>query len=94
MMPHRRRYDTWVLETPSLTEGPFSLVSYMPRFGQQAYFASFPSRFLGGAPASGSNSSKDAVMAFSANFECTVGGCEPNIRGAGYGANLLPVRFG
>lgn len=40
-------YDTWVVETPSLTSGPFSLVSYMPRFGQQAYFVSFPSRFLG-----------------------------------------------
>jgi hypothetical protein len=30
-------YDTWILESPSLTEGEFSLVSYMPRFGQQAY---------------------------------------------------------
>lgn len=29
-------YDTWVLEAPSLTTGEFSLVSYMPRFGQQA----------------------------------------------------------
>ena len=28
-------YDTWVLEATSLT-GPFKLVSYMPRFGQQA----------------------------------------------------------
>jgi hypothetical protein len=29
-------YDTWVLEAESL-QGPFKLVSYMPRFGQQAY---------------------------------------------------------
>jgi len=77
-------YDTWVLEAPTLT-GPFRLVSYMPRFGQQAYFVSFPSRFLGPG--------KDAVMAFSANFACRTGGCEPNIQGAGYGANLLPVRL-
>jgi hypothetical protein len=58
----------------------------MPRFGQQAYFVSFPSRFLGPG--------KDAVMAFSANFACKTGGCVPNIKGAGYGANLLPVQFG
>lgn len=28
-------YDTYVLEAPALT-GPFKLVSYMPKFGQQA----------------------------------------------------------
>ena len=98
-------YDTYVLETKSLTAGPFKvlppslslsvslplplslshcashcvcvcvcvcvcgvracikLVSYLPKFGQQAYFVSFPSRFLGPA--------KQAMMAFSANFDCT-----------------------
>lgn len=84
-------YDTYILETPSLTRGPFSLVSYMPRFGQQAYFVSFPSRFLGAADTSGS---KDAVMVFSANFACKVEGCHQNIPGVGYGASLLPIRFG
>jgi hypothetical protein len=78
-------YDTYVLEAPTLF-GPFKLVSYMPRFGQQAYFVSFPSKFLGPG--------RDALMAFSANFACKTGGCQPNILGAGYGANLLPVRFG
>jgi hypothetical protein len=34
------------------------------------------------------------VMTFSANFACKTGGCEPNIEGAGYGANMLPVVFG
>ena len=80
-------YDTWVLETPSLTAGPFALVSYMPRFGQQAYFVSFPSRFIGPP------GSKEAVLAFSANFACKTMGCHPNIHGATYGANLLPIRF-
>ena len=80
-------YDTYVLETPSLTDGPFRVVSYMPRFGQQAYFVSIPSRFLGPP------GSKRAVMTFSANFACKTGGCEPNIGGASYGANLLPIRF-
>ena len=81
-------YDTYVLETPSLTDGPFQLVSYMPRFGQQAYFVSIPSCFFGPP------GSKEAVMTFSANFACKTGGCEPNIGGATYGANLLPIRFG
>lgn len=80
-------YDTYVIEAPSLTAGPFKLVSYMPKFGQQAYFVSFPSRFLGPGK-------YEAVMAFSANFACKTGGCKPNIRNAGYGANLLPVQFG
>ena len=77
-----------MLETPSLTDGPFSLVSYMPRFGQQAYFVSFPSCFFGPP------GSREAVMSFSANFQCKTGNCEPNIIGANYGANLLPIRFG
>ena len=82
-------YDTYVLEAPALT-GPFKLVSYMPKFGQQAYFVSFPSLFLG----AGDGNSSDAVLSFSANFACKTGGCKPNIKGAGYGANLLPVRLG
>lgn len=81
-------YDTWILESPSLTAGPFSLVAYMPRFGEQAYFVSFPSRFLQ------KGAGKEAILAFSANFACKTGGCTPNIGGAGYGANLLPIRFG
>jgi hypothetical protein len=35
----------------------------------------------------------DAVLTFSANFACRTEGCAPNILNAGYGANLLPVRF-
>ena len=59
-----------------------ALPADMPKFGQQAYFVSFPSRFL-------AKSGKEAVMTFSANFACKTGGCEPNIEGAGYGANML-----
>ena len=86
-----------VAETADLTTGPagFSLVTYMRRFGQQAYFVSFPSRFLGSRSGSNSSSSnlRGAVMTFSANFACITDGCTPNIRGAGYGANLLNVQF-
>lgn len=81
-------YDTYILETPSLTAGPFSLVSYMPRFGQQAYFVSLPSRFLS------FDGNATAVLTFSANFACKTGGCAPNIAGATYGATLLPISFG
>ena len=61
-----------VAETADLTTGPagFSLVTYMRRFGQQAYFVSFPSRFLGSRSGSNSSSSnlRGAVMTFSANL--------------------------
>lgn len=45
----------------------FGLGCSPQKFGQQAYFVSFPSRFLGPG--------KRAVMAFSANFACKTGGC-------------------
>ncbi len=32
-------------------------------------------------------------MLRTANFACKIQGCAPNILNAGYGANLLPVRF-
>ena len=76
-------YDTYILTAPSVV-GPFELVSYMPRFGQQAYFVSLLSRWL---------TNDTGLLAFSANFACRTGGCYPNIANAGYGANLLPIRF-
>ena len=79
-------FDTYVLEAPQLT-GPFSLVSYMPKFGQQAYFVSAPSAWMG------LEEGVDAVLTFSANFACRIEGCAPNLKHAAYGANLLPVRF-
>jgi hypothetical protein len=104
-------YDTYILEAPKLT-GPFSLVTYMPQFGMQAYFVSMPSAWMGTLPttstadtegkgekgrdgvvAESGTSDYDAVLTFSANFACRLEGCAPNILNAGYGANLLPVRF-
>jgi len=80
----------------------------MPKFGMQAYFVSAPSAWMGvlssddengearqssgsGLPHGGSE--YDAVLTFSANFACHIEGCAPNILDAGYGANLLPIRF-
>ena len=45
-------YDTYILEAKKLT-GPFSLVTYMPRFGMQAYFVSLPSAWMGQNDGSG-----------------------------------------
>ena len=33
----RRPFDTYILQARTLV-GPFELVSYMPKFGMQAYF--------------------------------------------------------
>ena len=94
-------FDTYILEAPTLT-GPFSLVTYMPRFGMQAYFVSLPSAWMGvlvdgesgmAATIEHGTDEHDAVLTFSANFAYHIEGCAPNILNAGYGANLLPVRF-
>ena len=78
-------YDTVILEAPSLT-GPFSTVSMLPSFGAQAYFVSLPSAWLDADGGGG-------VLTFSANYHCVSFSCAPNIKGAGYGATLLPIRF-
>ena len=88
-------FDTYILEAPALT-GPFALVTYMPKFGMQAYFVSLPSAWMGmvgEVTAEHGTDGHDAVLTFSANFACHIEGCAPNILNAGYGANLLPVRF-
>src|SRR5205085_6298542 len=38
-------FDTYILESDQLTD-PWKLVTYMKRFGEQAYFANFPSKFI------------------------------------------------
>ena len=40
-------FDTYILEASTLTSSDYRLVSYMPRFGMQAYFVSMPSAWLG-----------------------------------------------
>jgi len=79
-------YDTYLMEAPSLS-GPFEMISYLPKFGQQAYFVSFPSLWID------DDDGTKMVMTFSANFACVTGGCLPNVKRAGYGANCLPVEL-
>jgi len=38
-------YDTWIVESDSLT-GPWRLVTFMEKFGEQAYFVNIPSKFI------------------------------------------------
>jgi hypothetical protein len=46
-----------------------------------------------GISSGGSGSTEyDAVLTFSANFDCRIQGCAPNTKSAGYGADLLPTR--
>jgi len=37
--------NTWIAEADEIT-GPWRLATYMPKFGQQAYFINFPSKFI------------------------------------------------
>ena len=60
------------------TAGPFRLVTYMERFGPQAYFANFPSKFLSADAATGG---VDAYLSYSANYSP---GHKPNPAGGGY----------
>lgn len=43
--PTSATMDTWVAEADTLT-GPWRLVTYMAKFGQQAYFVNLPSKFV------------------------------------------------
>lgn len=52
--------DTFIFESDSLT-GPYRLVSYLPSFGNQAYFAHIPAKFI-------SADGKTAWLWYSANF--------------------------
>lgn len=53
-------FNSYILEAPSIT-GPWSLVTWMEKFGEQGYFLNFPSKFV-------SRSGTKAWLAFSANF--------------------------
>ena len=52
--------NTFILESDRIT-GPWKLVTFMEKFGQQAYFVNFPSRFI-------SDDGKTMWLCYSANF--------------------------
>lgn len=58
--PTVRTFDTYILEADAIT-GPWKLVSYMARFGVQAYFVNIPSKFISG-------DGRGMWLCYSANF--------------------------
>ena len=38
-------YDTWIVESERIT-GPWKLVAYLEKFGEQAYFVNIPTKFI------------------------------------------------
>lgn len=59
-------FDTYILESERIT-GPWRLVSYLSKFGQEAYFVNFPSKFIG-------RDGRTLWMCYSANFADGLGG--------------------
>ena len=59
-------FSTYILESDRLT-GPFKLVQYLHRFGEQAYFVNIPSKFI-------STDGKTMWLCYAANFAPTWNG--------------------
>ena len=85
-----REFDTYFLEADAIT-GPWRMVTYMSKFGPEAYFVNSPSKFA----ASAINTSQpkpalDLFLMYSANFAFHSGSSPPN---SGYHMNLQQARF-
>ena len=60
------RYNTYILESDNVT-GPWSMVTHMTNFGEQAYFVNIPSKFIG-------QDGNSLWLLYSANFSSGWGG--------------------
>jgi hypothetical protein len=58
--PTVKTFNTYILESDHIT-GPWKLVTFMEKFGEQAYFVNIPSKFI-------SADGKTAWLCYSANF--------------------------
>ena len=63
------RFNTYILVSDKIT-GPWKLVVYMERFGQQGYFVNIPSRFI-------SKDGRTAWLCYAANYS---GNTNPDIK--------------
>lgn len=81
------RMNTYILESSQLT-GPWKLVVYMKSFGEQCYFANFPSKFIGA-------DGRTAWLCYSANFASDWNGdkIKSNPPGSHYGLVLQEVKL-
>ena len=77
-------FDSYVLESPSVT-GPFAMAAYLQRFGAQAYFLNFVSKFSQVTALDGHT----AMLAYSADY--TFGPARPVPSAGRYGLVLQEV---
>jgi len=80
-------FNTYILESEQIT-GPWRLVTYMKRFGEQAYFVNIPSKFI-------SKDGRTIWLCYAANFSSGWGGVKfkSNPRGSRYGMCLQEVKL-
>jgi len=80
-------YNTYVLESDCMT-GQWKLVTYMKRFGEQAYFVNIPSKFIG-------VDGRKMWLCYAANFGDEVNGVKLHSKPAGsrYGMCLQEIRL-
>ena len=79
---HGVPYNTYVLESEQLAR-PWSLITYMHRFGEQAYFVNIPSKFI-------SADGRTAWLCYSNNF---TGDQKANPPGGRYGLCLQEFKL-
>ena len=81
-------YNSYILESSSIT-GPFKLVQYMARFGEQGYFLNIPSKFIGA-------DGRTMWLCYAANFASTWDGkrIQSNPPGSRYAMCLQEFRLG
>jgi len=79
--------NSYILEADEIT-GPYRLITFMENFGRQAYFLTFPSKFIG-------SDGRTAWLSYSANFHKSYFGnrtiADP--RGSRYAWTLQEVRL-
>jgi hypothetical protein len=80
--PTTKALDTMILESDLLT-GPWKLVTYMEKFGEQAYFVNFPSKFI-------SADGRTAWLCYSDNYTKDQ---KVNLPGGRYGMNLQEIKL-
>jgi len=70
--PTVKTMDTYILESDNIT-GPWKMVDYLAKFGTQAYFVNFPSKFI-------SADGRTAWLCYSANFTRSTPSSPPGSR--------------
>ena len=80
-------FNTYILESDRAT-GPWKLVSYLRRFGEQAYFVNIPSKFI-------SADGQTVWLCYAANFSSGWGGLNLQARpvGSRYGMCLQEIKL-